>query len=481
MSYTFHDGMHINEHKNTRRCQVEKLPAPEFVSIPMSQHIGAPATPVVKKGDIVDRGQVIGTVDAGLGAPVHSSVSGRVSDIIEKNSATGQKIRTVVIENDGEDRLSPDITPWTKPLEETTTDEIIEIVRKAGISGMGGATFPTYAKIKSALGKIDTIIVNCAECEPYITANHRLLLENPDAVIGGLKILLKALSLREGTIAVEDNKLDAINLLEERLVGSELIKVKVLKTKYPQGDERQLIYALTGKELPAGKLPADVGCCVFNAETCAAIFSAFAYGMPLIERIVTVDGDCVRTPKNLLVPLGTSYLDLLEYCGGLTREPKKIISGGPMMGFAQWDITGVVTKGTSAILVFSGDVENKTKLEPTCIRCGRCVRGCPMRLMPAYLAMFSMQGKLDMAEQFDVMSCVECGTCSYNCPGHVPIVQYIRAAKGQINDRRRAEKAALEKSRADKPKQTNPSDSPDSGKKPETSEKSETKGKDGDK
>lgn len=451
MSYTFRGGIRIDEHKNTRRCQVERLPEPKFVSIPMSQHIGAHAQPVVKPGDIVDRGQVIGVVETGLGTPVHASVSGKVKEIIEKNSASGQKIRTVVIENDGEDRLSPEIRPWEKKLSDTTTDEIIEIVRKAGISGMGGATFPTYAKIKSALGKVDTIIVNCAECEPYITANHRLLLENPDAVINGLKILLKAFSLREGMIAVEDNKLDAINKLEERLAGSELIKVKVLKTKYPQGDERQIIYALTGKELPAGKLPADVGCCVFNAETCAAIFSAFANGMPLIERIVTVDGDCVKNPKNLLVPLGTSYLDLLEYCGGLTRRPKKFISGGPMMGIAQWDPEGVVTKGTSALLVFSEDVENHFGQEPVCIRCGRCVRGCPMHLMPSYLAMFSMQEKLDMAEEFDVMSCVECGTCSYNCPGHVPIVQYIRAAKGQISDRRRAAKAALEKSRADKP------------------------------
>lgn len=424
------------------------MPPPKKVHIPMSQHIGVPAEPVVKAGDEVLKGQLIGKVERGLGAPVHSSVSGRVVKIEEKNDAQGRRLKTVVIENDGEDRLSPDIKPWTKKLADTTPEEIIEIVRAAGISGMGGATFPTYAKINSALGKTEHLIVNCAECEPYITANHRLLLENPEAVINGLKILLKAFSLREGVIAVEDNKLDAINLLEEKLAGSKMIRVEVLKTKYPQGDERQLIYALTGKELPAGKLPADVGCCVFNAETCAAIYSAFVNGLPLTERIVTVDGDCVKTPKNLLVPLGTPYTDIIEYCGGLIKKPKKIINGGPMMGTAQWDKDGVVTKGTSAILVFSEDVENNTSLTPTCIRCGRCVRACPMRLMPSYLAMFSSEGKLDMAEEFDVMSCIECGSCSYSCPGHVPIVQYIRAAKGQINDRKRAAAAALSQSRS---------------------------------
>lgn len=447
MASTFRGGIHIDEHKNTRHCIIEKLPPPKSVAIPMSMHIGVPAEPIVKAGDRVDRGQLIARVDKGLGIPHHASVSGKVKEIIEKNSATGQKVKTVVIENDGEGRLSPEIHPWEKKLSDTTTEEIIEIVRAAGISGMGGATFPTYAKIQSALGRVEHIIVNCAECEPYITANHRLLLENPDAVINGLKILLKAFSLREGIIAVEDNKLDAINKLEELLAGSDIVKVRVLKTKYPQGDERQLIYALTGRELPAGKLPADVGCCVFNAETCAAIFSAFVNGMPLIERIVTVDGDCIVTPKNLLVPIGTSYLDLIAYCGGLKRDVKKIVSGGPMMGIAQWDKEGVVTKGTSAILVLSDAAENRFGLEPNCIHCGRCVRGCPMHLMPNYLAQFARQERLDECEQFDVLSCVECGSCSYSCPAHVPIVQYIRAAKGQINDRKRAMAAALNESR----------------------------------
>ncbi len=444
MALTFNGGIHVAEHKNTRRCAIETMPPPMTVSIPMSQHIGAHAVPIVKKGDVVDRGQVIGVVESGLGCPVHASISGIVKDIIEINTADGPPIRNVVIENDGENRLSPDIKPWEKRLADTTTEEIIEIVRKAGISGMGGATFPTYAKISSALGKVEHVIINCAECEPYLTANHRLLLENPDAVINGLKILLKAFSLREGEIAIEDNKLDAINKLEERLEGSDMIKVRVLKTKYPQGDERQIIFALTGKELPSGKLPADVGCCVFNAETCAAIYSAFVNGMPLIERIVTVDGDCIKKPKNVLVPIGTSCLDVINFCGGLVKEPKKIVFGGPMMGRAQWDISTPVIKGTSGILALSA--EPKYDQQPTCIRCGRCVAGCPMRLMPSYLALFAAQGKYDMAEQFDVLSCVECGSCSYSCPAHVPIVQRIRAAKGKINDRKRAQAAALKNS-----------------------------------
>lgn len=441
MSYTFKGGSHVTEYKNTRNSPIEKMSPPAEISIPMSQHIGAHCTPTVKVGDRVFRGQIIGEIQGGLGCPVHSSVSGTVKAITSYNNAQAQPVKTVVIENDGQYELSPDVKPCDKKLTETTTEEIIEVIRNAGISGMGGATFPTYAKIQSAIGKVDKLIVNCAECEPFITANHRLMLERPVEIINGTKILLKALGLREADIAIEDNKMDAVAVMEEKIGSSRMINVKVMKTKYPQGDERQLIYALTGKEIPQGKLPADVGCVIFNAETCAAVYRAFAHGMPLIERVVTVAGDCVVTPKNVLVPIGTSYKDLIDFCGGLKKTPKKIVSGGPMMGFAQWDINAPVAKGTSAILVFSEEMCAEDKNDYACIRCGRCVKNCPMHLMPNYLALFAQKGKHEDAESYDVMSCVECGTCSYNCPAHVPIVQYIRVSKGALRAKKAAESA----------------------------------------
>lgn len=441
MTYTFRGGTHVAEHKDTRNSPIEKMTPPAEIYIPMSQHIGAHCTPTIKVGDRVLRGQVVGEVEKGLGCPVHSSVSGTVKAISSYNNAQAQPVKTVVIENDGEYELHPDVKPFEKKLTDTTTEEIIEVVRKAGISGMGGATFPTYAKIQSAIGKVDKLIINCAECEPFITANHRLMLERPVEIINGTKILLKALGLREADIAVEDNKPDAIDKLREKLGDSKMISVKVMKTKYPQGDERQLIYALTGKEVSQGKLPADVGCVIFNAETCAAVYRAFAYGMPLLERVVTVAGDCVVTPKNVLVPIGTTYKELIDFCGGTKKEPKKLISGGPMMGFAQWDMGSPVVKGTSALLLFSEEMSYDTTENYACIRCGRCVKNCPMHLMPNYLAQFSQKGRYEETEGYDVMSCVECGTCSYNCPGNVPIVQYIRVAKGAIRAKKAAESA----------------------------------------
>ena len=433
MAKTFKGGIHVPDEKNTKNLPITEFPAPKTVSIPMQQHIGAPATPLVKKGDHVCVGQVIGRFENGLSCPVHASVSGTVKDIEMRNSYTGYgKTAHVIIENDFLDTVAETVSPCKKSLDDITPEEIIEIVKEAGISGMGGAAFPTHAKISSAIGKAKDVIVNCAECEPYITANHRLMLEEPERIVGGVKILLKALGLDHAIFAIEDNKKDAAEKMCEYIAGKKGLEVALLKTKYPQGDERQLIYALKGVELPAGKLPADVGCVIFNAETCAAVHTAFTTGMPLIKRIVTIDGDAINEPKNIRVPLGTSYEDVFEFCGGVKENISRIISGGPMMGAAQWDYNSVIMKNTSAILVFSEEKDRTIVENASCIHCGKCVSVCPMHLMPNYLAAFSKANNDEMCEKFNLMSCVECGCCTYNCPGRVPIVQHIRNKKAQI-------------------------------------------------
>ena len=407
MAKTFKGGIHVPDSKHTRNLAITEFPAPAIVSIPMQQHICAPASALVKKGDHVYLGEVIGRFDSGLSCPVHASVSGTVKDI----------------------EMRPSYTGYGK-----TAHIIIEIIKNAGIAGMGGAAFPTYAKVQSAIGKAKEVIINCAECEPYITANHRLMLEEPERIIGGAKILLKALALDHAVFAIEDNKKDAAESLTKAIGSDSRFTVEVLKTKYPQGDERQLIYALTGKELAAGKLPADVGCVIFNAETAAAVHDAFTTGMPLIKRVVTVDGDAINEPKNIRVPLGTSYEDVFAFCGGVKDNIARVISGGPMMGTAQWDYNAVIMKNTSAILVLSEEDAKKPEkmMGAACIHCGKCVAVCPMHLMPNYLAAFSKADNDEMCEKFNILSCVECGCCTYTCPARVPIVQHIRNKKAQI-------------------------------------------------
>lgn len=438
MAKTFRGGIHVPDSKNTANLPITEFPAPAVVSIPLQQHIGAPASPLVKKGDTVAVGQEIGRFDSGLSCPVHASISGVVKDVEMRPSYTGYgKTAHVVIENDFKNTVADTVVPYSGKLENASAEEIIEIVKNAGISGMGGAAFPTYAKISSAIGKAKDVIVNCAECEPYITANHRLMLEEPERIIGGTKILLKALGLEKAVFAIEDNKKDAAEVMRSAIGEDAGLSVEVLKTKYPQGDERQLIYAIKGVELPAGKLPADVGCVIFNAETCAAVYTAFTTGMPLVSRIVTIDGDAVNEPKNIRVPIGVSYEDIFAFCGGVKENIARIISGGPMMGAAQWDYNSVVMKNTSAILVLSEDKQKVLPENAACIHCGRCVSVCPMHLMPNYLAAFAKADNDEMCEKFNILSCVECGCCTYNCPARVPIVQHIRNKKSQIMTKRK--------------------------------------------
>lgn len=432
MVYTFKRGIHIEEHKNTEHSKIVRLPDPATVSIPLSQHIGAPCKPLVKVGDEVKMGQKIGDVESGLGCPIHSSVSGKVKAILPILDPSGRMIEHVIIDSDRLNTPSDEIKPIGKPICELAPDEIINVVREAGIVGMGGAGFPTYAKIASAIGKVDTMIINCAECEPYITANHRLLVERPEEVVGGAAVLRRALGLSSCVISIEDNKPDAIELFSKITKDIPEIKTLRLKTKYPQGDERQLIYAVTRREMPTGKLPADVGCVVFNAETVAAVYRAFRFGLPLIRRIVTVDGDCVASPGNLLVPIGASFRDCIDFCGSLKAEPRLLISGGPMMGGARWNPDAPVTKTNSAILVMSTAIAADPLVDHKCIRCGKCVSVCPMRLMPNYMASFSRKGMYDRAVEFGLKSCVECGCCSFVCPAGVQIVQSIRLAKSKL-------------------------------------------------
>ncbi len=419
----------MDEHKNTAAVNIDRNFKPSEVVIPMQQHIGKPCICAVKKGDAVKIGTLVGIPADGLSCPVHSSVSGTVKDVVETIGINGQKTICAVIENDGENTCEE-----FTPVDAFSLDaaQIVNVIKNAGISGMGGATFPTYAKINSAIGKVDTLILNCSECEPYITANHRLMLEEPDRILSGLKILLHALSLKTAIIAISDNKQDAIDLMTEKTASDRAFKVQVMKTKYPQGDERQLIYAITKRSVPTGKLPADVGCVVFNTETAAAISNAFEKGEPLVSKVVTIDGDCIVSPRSVVAPIGAKYSDLIAYCGGTTEEPQRIVSGGTMMGFTVWDKDTPVTKGCSSVLAFAKLADQAPTVDAACIRCGRCVRACPMHLMPSYISQYAKKDLLEECDKLGARSCVECGCCSFVCPAKIPVSQFVRTAKARL-------------------------------------------------
>ena len=433
MARSFFGGIHPKENKHyAENAPVQEFREPDLLVIPMGQHIGAPCKPLVKKGDLVTMGQKIGD-NEGLCVPVHASVSGTVKAVEMRPHTSGTMMMSVVIENDHQDTLCPDIQPRTsEEVEKLTPQELMGIIREAGLVGMGGATFPTHVKLSSALGKVDTIIVNASECEPYIVADDRLCQEYPEQFLSGLKIVMKILGLKEAHIGMEDNKPAAAKALKRAMDPKDGIVLDILPAKYPQGAEKQLIYAITGREIPSGALPAAVGCAVFNAATCKAIHDAVYEGMPLIRRIVTVSGDIVMEPKNLMVPIGTAF-DVLSQAVGRSENPYKVLSGGPMMGAAQYDLSVPVIKATNSILCLLKD-ENGAAENPVCLRCGKCVSVCPMRLQPLYMYRFTNAGKVEELQRLNILDCMECGSCAFTCPGKLPLVETFRKGKSLVRE-----------------------------------------------
>ncbi len=433
MAFSFFGGVHPKENKHyAEQRSVQTFPEPDLLVIPMSQHIGAPCKPLVKKNDLVTMGQKIGD-NQGLCVPVHASVSGKVKAVEMRAHSSGMTMMSVVIENDHQDTLCPDIQPRSKAeVDALKPDELMNIIREAGIVGMGGASFPTHVKLSSGIGKVDTILINMSECEPYITADDRLAQEFAPQMLSGIQILMKILGVSNAHIGMEDNKKEAEKVLRAAIDPATGIILDMLPCKYPQGAEKQLIQAITGRQVPSGGLPAAVGCAVFNGATCKAVHDAVYDGMPLIRRIVTVSGDIVMEPRNLMVPIGTSYQDLIEACG-LSENPYKVISGGPMMGVAQYDLSVPVMKASNAITILGK--ANKFAVDtPHCIRCGKCIDACPMHLMPVVMYNAERSRDVDQMKAANIMDCIECGCCAYTCPATIPLVQSFRTAKQRIRD-----------------------------------------------
>lgn len=426
--FTFVGGIHPYDGKDLSKDKPirDLLPAGELV-YPLSQHIGAPANAIVEKGDRVLVGQKIAESGGFVSAPIHASVSGTVKAIEPRRVVTGDMIMSVIVENDG--KYEEAFRLPAKPLETMRKEEILAAISEAGIVGMGGAGFPTHVKLSpKEPEKIDYVIANCAECEPYLTSDYRRMLEEPEKLIGGLKCILRLFDHAQGILAVEDNKADCIELLKRLTKDEKRISVKPLKTKYPQGAERQLIFATTGRMINFTMLPADVGCVVNNVDTVVAVYRAVMEGRPLMERIVTVTGNAVSEPQNFRVRIGTSYRELVEAAGGFKEQPEKLICGGPMMGVAMFGLDVPTTKTSTALLAFTED--EVARMEPgPCINCGRCVEVCPGRVIPSKLA--------DYAEHFDEeaflenhgMECCECGCCSFICPAKRPLTQDIKSMR----------------------------------------------------
>ena len=426
MKHLFFGGIHPKYNKEMSNSSVEfRTMQPKQVVIPLLQHIGAPCTPLVQVGERVLKGQKIGDGE-GLCVPVHASVSGKVVAIEPRPHVSGRLIDAIIIENDGKNEA-------VAPCHPQTDDEILHAIREAGIVGMGGAAFPGNVKALSSMGKVNTLIANGCECEPYITADDSLLRTNPEKVLSGMSILGKLLNPDKIVLAVEDNKQIAIDKIRPLLEKFPHIELRVLPTRYPQGAEKQLIQSVTGREVPSGKLPVAVGCAVFNVSTFAAIHRAVVEGTPLTERIVTVSGEAIAKPQNFIVPIGTPIHDLVEAAGGLNDKTERVISGGPMMGVAQGDLAAPVVKATNSILCLLKD-ENGAAENPVFLRCGKCIVACPMRLQPLYMYRYVNAGKVDLLQKLHVLDCMECGSCSFTCPGKLPLVEKFRIGKKMVRE-----------------------------------------------
>lgn len=425
---TFVGGIHPYDGKNLSKDKPIKAVFPKGDLVyPLSQHIGAPAKPIVEKGDHVLTGQKIAEAGGFVSAPIYATVSGTVKAIEPHRVVTGDSIMSIIIEDDG---LYEEVEyPVRKPFEDMTKQEIIECVKEAGIVGMGGAGFPTHVKLSpKEPEKIEYVIANCAECEPYLTSDYRRMIEEPEKLVQGLKISLSLFDNARGILAVEDNKPDCIEILKDLTKDEPRISVKALKTKYPQGAERQLIYAATGRKINSSMLPADAGCIVDNVDTIVAIYHAVVEGKPLMNRIVTVTGDAIAEPRNFIVRIGTNYHELIEEAGGFKKDPVKIVSGGPMMGFAIFDLDVPTTKTASALLCLSQD--DVSDMEPSaCINCGRCVDVCPGRVVPKLLADYAEHYDEEAFLAHDGMECCECGCCSYICPAKRQLTQSIKSMR----------------------------------------------------
>ena len=429
---TFKGGIHPYEGKElSKNSPIEKyLPKGEMV-YPLSQHIGAPSVPCVNKGDRVLAGQKIAEANGFVSVPLHASVSGTVKGFEKRLTAAGSMADSIIIEND---QQYEETGFQAAELSELSKEEIIARIREGGVVGMGGAGFPTHVKLSpKEPDKIEYVLVNGAECEPYLTSDYRRMLEEPDKIVAGLEVMLKLFDHAKGYICIEDNKPDCIAKLRELVKGHSRIEVKEVMTKYPQGGERTLIYATTGREINSSMLPADAGCVVDNVDTVVAVYKAVILGRPVMNRIVTVTGDAIASPKNFTVLTGTNMEELIEAAGGLKTGAAKVISGGPMMGFAMFDLHVPCVKTTSAFLCLEKDAVSEAQKQMTaCINCGRCVSVCPGHVIPARLATFAQRGDMESFQKFDGMECCECGCCSYICPAKRPLTQSIKSMRKMV-------------------------------------------------